>query len=545
MYYDGANDTAAVSRAAYRDQLAWIASAGELKDWDATSAMLRAEWLRQFWAMRDLRDGRSSGSRLTEQFRRLAEAESMYRFSYPARAKGDTLRLLAMPDYSAAISGVALPFHSFAVRNEVLDDRGAIYLRQGIPYLSMRSTGHGGVELWEYLRAGQPLYLSFGASLQIGPPIVVSPWTVTLLKQLDDTALFNAPVALIATVAADTATTYGYRQTGFCPLKTSLCKAFPDSSDYSFPQINCHAGAVYANLSWRLGDPRVVNLDESHDPAAIAALDSFRTKLPPQDSPYIYEREREEGLWSIDHALHSDVFAIPFSRSISPAIAAHVLADTLGTYQLLIAVELLGKDLPHWELDLGRAELQYPERFHVAALREGDLQRFDFDTTVFFHTSKLIPGDGHLSTLFALPLGAGRYDVSIWVQQTSDSSGVLVQLDTISVGATSNQLQLSDLVLGDVAGSALHWSFGTDSIPVAPSNRFTPGASVNLYYQANGLHVGTTYQTRFEFFRAGNKQPSLAVATSSVASAAAMNVTRTLDLTGLGTGQYQRAVIRK
>ncbi len=84
-YYDvAAIDDAAVV-AQLREDLAWIATADELAMFDTVSGAERAAFLERFWTHRDREDLRTTGQRLPEHYRRLAQALREYRNPYDQR----------------------------------------------------------------------------------------------------------------------------------------------------------------------------------------------------------------------------------------------------------------------------------------------------------------------------------------------------------------------------------------------------------------------------------------------------------------------------
>jgi GWxTD domain-containing protein len=112
-YFDGAaaplSDTA---RAEYRADLLWIMTPGEHAAFDAAPAGEVRAWLDAFWEGRDARDTRAAGERLAEHYRRYFYAWRHFRLVSRHRRYTNE------------------PFRS---DQELLDDRGVIYLRHGEP----------------------------------------------------------------------------------------------------------------------------------------------------------------------------------------------------------------------------------------------------------------------------------------------------------------------------------------------------------------------------------------------------------------------------
>jgi hypothetical protein len=123
-----------------RRDLALIATPDELAAWD--SAPDPAAFLHAFWRDRDARDLRAPGERLREHFRRGGSRAA-----------------------SSATRGAAWLYDADDSIDSILDDRGAVYVRQGDPDLRLTPYVFGFVanETWRYRRPDGDLLLHFGA----------------------------------------------------------------------------------------------------------------------------------------------------------------------------------------------------------------------------------------------------------------------------------------------------------------------------------------------------------------------------------------------
>jgi GWxTD domain-containing protein len=126
------------ARAALRHDVQWIASPEELRAFDALPDDSVGDWLQQFWSARDVADGRRSGERLLEQFRRWHYAWGNFQLVSRRRSR----------------ASVALAFRD--TTQDLLDDRGVIYLRHGEPDRRARFMAEGfdeANETWLYRRS--------------------------------------------------------------------------------------------------------------------------------------------------------------------------------------------------------------------------------------------------------------------------------------------------------------------------------------------------------------------------------------------------------
>jgi GWxTD domain-containing protein len=101
-------------RVEFRREVRWVATAPELRTFDALPADSLAPWLTRFWSGRDLADARRPGERLVEQFRRYAYARQHFRLLSRHRKYDIT------------------DIYRDSTQSE-FDDRGVIYLRHGEP----------------------------------------------------------------------------------------------------------------------------------------------------------------------------------------------------------------------------------------------------------------------------------------------------------------------------------------------------------------------------------------------------------------------------
>lgn len=144
-YFDGAvfDDSAGVRH--YRDDIALVASADELDQYDRTVGSARADFLRRFWAMRDRAELRRDGERLQEHYRRVYYARRTFPLPTPGRSRvlDETVTALE-PGF---------------------DDRGIVLVRHGEPddRVVMSTFGVEPNESWRYHRNEGDLVLHFVA----------------------------------------------------------------------------------------------------------------------------------------------------------------------------------------------------------------------------------------------------------------------------------------------------------------------------------------------------------------------------------------------
>ena len=144
-YYEGASLDDSVAIAAYRADLATMASDSVLNEFDRVQGARRAAYLRQFWSDRDRIELRAEGERLREHYRRLFYARKNF--------------------YLTSLSRHYDIVERYRSNSRDFDDRGVIYIRHGEP--SSRATyaapGLDPNESWRYARPDGDLIFHFMA----------------------------------------------------------------------------------------------------------------------------------------------------------------------------------------------------------------------------------------------------------------------------------------------------------------------------------------------------------------------------------------------
>jgi tetratricopeptide (TPR) repeat protein len=191
-----------------RSDLAWIATREELAEFDATSATSRAAWLEAFWARKDAEEARAPGERLAEHYRRLAYVMRHFRLVSEKQQRA-TLSMIRSPqlasrsptiedrlramvrklafatqgkhaaDPEVAVDRLGIPtddlselharlndqtlLRAYRSDQNVLDDRGVIYVRHGEPAERARYAGSDSDsnESWLYQTAAGPRIFHF------------------------------------------------------------------------------------------------------------------------------------------------------------------------------------------------------------------------------------------------------------------------------------------------------------------------------------------------------------------------------------------------
>jgi hypothetical protein len=134
----------------YRRDLSWVATRAEMKEFGSLDDAARVDWIRDFWASRDGRDGLGTGGRLAEHVRRIDIAVAEYAID-PKHGKVPVARVANGGGSAFDLTvGLGSPLRDFVPRQGQVDDRGTIFIRHGEP--DARVAANSGIESWVYER---------------------------------------------------------------------------------------------------------------------------------------------------------------------------------------------------------------------------------------------------------------------------------------------------------------------------------------------------------------------------------------------------------
>jgi hypothetical protein len=561
----GAGITTEAGRRAYRAELSWVASPAELARWDSLPPRERPAWLAGFWSTRDATEGRADGERLIEHYRRIEYAMAHFRISAPETDRPHDLSFVHSNDYvpeqqglefaarhsnlcpetarfaaDARLFGADALERYFQPPQDLLDDRGTVWIRHGPPTKSRQSNGVEAAEIWRYERAEGPLVLQFrsaafrgtnGVSVLIPSLLTVAPGVRNQICALEtsicsrlgvsgpiqpgDTVLVPAP---LMQSSGDDAT----------------CRMCP-------PKIDPVTHRMVRNLPTANGIRATIKANERcQDPIARILERQMNAEGTLLGTAAII-RARDNGREQIDLATTTDTYHRDFSRAIHPATQAVGLDRAAGGEpRLVIAFALPAEDLGYGKPDSARSHVSYPLRLQIMAANIRTGQRTDIDTLSRFSTDAALNHGQFISGLVEVPAAAGTYSVGVVVTQ-ADGRGAAIATRNVSVPGAAGRLSVSDIVLGREY-SAVRWNSGAASVAMNPLGTYPKGGSAAMYFQLVGMSVGNSYQTRFEFFRADdepNHGPRLTVSFTQPAQQDRIEVSRALGLKNLDAGRYR------
>ncbi len=532
----GAATDSMASQQAYRAALAWVATPAELAAWDTVPPEHRSTWVAFFWSKRDVADGRPDGSRLVEHYRRLEHAMKYFRLSLPETgrqtfhselpvgemADEDDARRFALryaecfPDearllYDAETIGADTPFDYYKPVQDLVDDRGVVWIRQGPPDHAASSVGGEPAEVWVYDRPGGPLVLQFrGADFQgssgastlvpslLSEPAEVRNQVCAVYQPLCPASTRNEPVRL-----------------GAAPAYVPKTRCDVDSAN----PFTGRAAALAAAADALNSETRLEGMRQGSAEVVLA---------------------RDKGREAIDTATRTDAYPRAFTHVVRPAVEIYALDSAGGVSpRLVVGYAVPGNQLSGSKLS-ATGQSVYEVDIRLMAVRRSDGQRFDLDSPHQFLADSALHGGQYLTGTLELPVPSGDYTASLVVEQR-DGRGAVATLDAVQVPAGSARLAVSDIVLGR-PGSPVVWHSGSAVVPLNPLNTFPVGGNADVYVQLSGARPGVTYQMRFGVYDADagpGKPARLTIAVSQAADRSWIEVARTLGLRNLPAGHYR------
>jgi hypothetical protein len=501
----GAGVATTAAREAYRTELGWVASPAELASWDSLVPAARSHWLADFWEKRDVAEGRKSGARLIEHYKRVEYAFKNFQITLPQTGRQKMLSYLSSEyDHTSQVMDMALSdpacgpglatyagldrsigshsFHrDYQPTQDQIDDRGVIWIRHGPPTRRGISLTVEAAEVWHYDLPGHALVLQFHETL------------------------FNGTVGastLVSTLVTSSART----REQLCSVEASLCVPGDD------------VAAIEASRPYR---PRAACL--------VGVVNPIR--------PEVVQRDHDAGVQQLAEATTTDTYLRNFARLLQPQVQMYGLARTDGARpELVVAYALRASQLVSTHDARG---FSYAVDLQLLTGDAGG-NRTDVDTVQVARSDSLLKPDQYITGTVTLPLAAGIVRATVVMTQ-ADGRGAMARSDHVVTPDLSGGFAISDLVIGR-DGSGVHWRSGTTDVALNPIDQFRMNEPAKIYFQLFGLDVQRQYQVRFEVYRDGvaaAAPPALAITETLVATHRMMEVSRSLDVGNLPAGRYR------
>jgi hypothetical protein len=481
-----------VGLAAYRTDIAWVASDAEIAAFDSLPPDSIQSWLQRFWAKRDARELRAPGERLAEHFRRWRYVYQ--NFQVVGRKEGPAF---ASPDPrfgcsadggvpSVLVDATAGQLAASSHGHRVVDDRGIIYMRHGAPD---QVAFHGPCLAWAFRTTTGRLILQFGPSLLLGAQ---APTTLVEVFPLSDT-LYDAMMGLDASYAVI-------------------------AGELKENQMNEHWRALGQRMTASGGTMGSVTSASSNIISRIA-IEHMRS-----------ERQKDMRI-----GLTTDGYPPHFAHPLAPQAQFYAVGEP---GQVLAIFALEGSQLEADSLP-GEAA-SYPVAIRLIATNaDGEVVRVD--TTRRFRSARPLGKGQYLFGLETLRLAPGTWDIRLLTSEHGRSAGGAIGRIGVIV-PSARTFALSDLVLGRV-GSGLTWRGSAGPVPLNPLDVYPRQGAAELYYELHDAQPGAKYQTDIEVKGAnGDSKRSVHLSFEETARNTFVRARRSIGLDKLEPGQYQITV---
>jgi tetratricopeptide (TPR) repeat protein len=517
-YLDGLRRSGEDGRAAYRADLAWVATDWEVAQFDSLTPDKVADWVGRFWRERDALSLRAENDRLREHLRRWVYVHQNFLIhrpdDAPIHAEGlndsDFNDLFDQPFTDDVLVEVALgpPRLKQYVRTQwEIDDRGVIYLRHGEPVKKVSSVSGPPNESWAYdLPEGRRIFHFLG-SRTLGTTAATTLAAALPLNpdMLDARASLDARYAGLASRI----------QSSILAAKSEVLVNRVKGAPGSDPTKRCQGG-----------DAACLNRDATGAGRFSAAA---------------LQREVNLNQRAIAAAVASDGFPQVFKKSLDAVVQVYGVGFGEGESRRILAVFAVpGRNLIPKPRPDGGPGLLYPISIRLIAMdREHAIIR-QIDTTRTFLAREELKGDQHLTGMLEMAVPPGTYQIRSLVTAAGVDAATGAGRDSVRIPESPEELVISDLILGR-AESGMSWTYGGTRVPLNPLNAYPKGADADLFYEVGGLVIGTAYQVTTSVRKADadpKDKPAVQSSFTLTATASYQQVTRGLGLANLKPGAY-------
>lgn len=522
-YLDGVLQAGRPGRSAYRADLAYVVSRGELAEYDALaqrtadggggldpgSGQALAEWVSALWRRRDAAALRSPGDRLAEHLRRWSYA--MHEFRVPSRywdtpaartatrrtditgTTEDLTELVMASTLTVGPVGDAEP-----EPGRIVDDHGFIYIRHGEPSARVHCPGGDG-----------------------NPP------TVTWVYDFPEgTVLLHFAGGRLTDIPSMVVDRLGSTGTGRAGFPVETCFNRLASVDSRFGVLAAmREGAAQLAMTKALA-------------SALVGGGGPRTYVSDPSAGRIEALARRDRA-AAERALTTDSYPLRFEEDLAPVIQLFAVG-TAASETGVLGVFSVRAD----RLDPGPAapdgRTTYPVQVRFAAIDSSGRVLRIVDTLRTFAVRAPLPRDAWISGTVEMPLGSGTYDVRLLLSQPASGRGGAGGRLGVAIPGDANSLSMSDVVTG--LDGSLVWRGHGIEVPLNPLGAYPHEATAELYYELGGLRPGTRYRTTIEISRGEGDSDRIAVTFTETADTPVLRSRRSLGLATLPPGRYVLSV---
>lgn len=515
-YLEGASLGDSTGRAAYRDDLSFIAYEWEMNQFDSLPRAKVGPWITTFFRDRDALALRGENERLNEHLRRWVYVHSNYLIRRPDDApihdEGltdlDVASLFEDQAVDNIMTEIALGvprFTQYQRKQWEIDDRGVIYLRHGEPAKRISSVAGPVNESWSYnLPEGLRVFHFLGT------------------RALGTTAATTLVAAL--PMNADMLDARGDMSTEYVGLAARI------------RNYQAQAGTVAGRN--RLV-ARGVGGNAGADDRALADM-MVATDAGGRMGANVLAKEVLKNQKAIAAGVSTDGFPLVYKKSLEAIVQVYGVGFGQNEARRILAVFAVpGRMITPQPRPDGGPGLLYPVKLRIIAMDRANGIVKQLDTTRVFLSRDTLRGEQHLTGLLELPVPPGMYQVRALVTSPGLDAGASAGRDSISIPASPKDLAISDLILG--REGAIAWTYTGQKVVLNPLNAYPKGSNAELFYEVGGLKPGARYEATIAVRKPDDKvdsKPAVEIFAPIDAQAEYQQVHQGLGLSQLKPGSY-------
>ena len=484
--------------------LGWFLEPQEAEAWVQLADTARTNWVRDRLAARDIRDGRSVGSRIEAHFRRLRVADSVFRYPIPTRSLARfqyaaTPETFLEPEVPKVVEAwhdpglvAAEPFRNHQRYDPRYDDRAAAYLRFGAPKQRIGWTGRDTARVIKVER-GRPVLLRHPNGTNTREA-----W----LYEIDSQELLLHYESERFTGTADaTRFVTGVLGHYLCDVDARRC-TLSARSQAAFDARNSSVG---------MSD----------------------TPLPPETIATL----READLEHMTQATTKDDHGVRAVRTITTLARLHRVWDPAsGVVVGVVPWAVRTQDV---------AEERDTTTSFALTVRQWDPIAGAWLETPIPRALRLPnnrPSDGYLTGHAVVASGAGVSAWSVVAAQDTTAWGRSWADRTAPLGGGA--LAISDVVLGAESQGQRWRSSGGTEVPLAPLGAFDRNEPMTLYWQVKSTTSRDNLRTAVAFYKTDglSEEPALQIAFTGRVAAGLTEELREVGIANLA-GRYRLEVV--
>jgi hypothetical protein len=252
--------------------------------------------------------------------------------------------------------------------------------------------------------------------------------------------------------------------------------------------------------------------------------------------------ERHLGTSSIWIGTTTDSYQLRFGRRLSAVADLIAVGRSSGGS---LAHFVFGIAAPGTSALPVQGGVAYPVRVRLVVLDTRDRAIARLDTTLVLQRQKALTRKEYLIGRAELTLPAGLWSYRAALQE-GENAGVVLRRDSVAVASTDGaSFSLSDIAMGTTSHAVTWVTQTADTVLLSPTDLFSQGAEVEIYYEANGAAARAQYQHQITVLRndAGKprskRRPMVSLSFNEEAAGPVIRSRRTVRLEGLQPGSYQ------